>query len=354
MDRIKAILNQIKPLNNEWHDRTKAHLDCLTKPPGSLGRLEEIAKWFVQVTEKFPPTLPKKILFTFAADHGVTDEGVSAFPKSVTAQMVYNFLKGGAAVNVLARHAETEVRVVDIGVDADFKSLPNLTHRKIARGTKNMAQGPAMSRQAAEISIQTGIDLAEIAMQEGATLLGVGEMGIGNTTVASAITAVLCKASVKKVTGRGTGVDDAALRHKQTIIDQAIQMNRPDSKDPLDVLAKVGGFEIGGMAGLILGAAARHIPLVVDGFISTAAVLIAVALKPEVKCYLLAAHQSVEPGHQIALQHLGLSPLLDLDLRLGEGTGAVLGMGMVDAAIKIVNEMATFDQAGVSNKTELE
>ncbi len=352
MNTIQHTLEQITALDPQWQSRAQNHLDRLTKPPGSLGRLEEIAIWFIQVTERFPPTLPKKMLFPFAADHGVTDEGVSAFPKSVTAQMVYNFLKGGAAVNVLARHAGVEVRVVDMGVDADFKSLPDLIHRKIARGTQNMAQGPAMSRQAAETSLKTGIALAEKATQEGVTLLAVGEMGIGNTTAASAMTAVLCKAPVKNVTGRGTGVDDAALRHKQKIIDQAIKMSDPHSKDPLDVLAKVGGFEIGGMAGLILGAAAHHIPVVIDGFISTAAALIAVALKPEVKSYLLAAHQSVEPGHQIALEHLGLSPLLDLEMRLGEGTGAVLGMGMVDAAIKIVNEMATFDQAGVSGKTE--
>ncbi|VAX29847.1 Nicotinate-nucleotide--dimethylbenzimidazole phosphoribosyltransferase [hydrothermal vent metagenome] len=352
MNTIKNTLAQITALDPKWQSRAQNHLDRLTKPPGSLGRLEEIARWFIQVRGKFPPALPQKMLFTFAADHGVTDEGVSAFPKSVTAQMVHNFLKGGAAVNVLARHTGAEVRVVDIGVDADFKSLPNLIHRKIARGTKNMAEGPAMSRQAAETSLKTGIALAEKAMQEGVTLLGAGEMGIGNTTAASAITAVLCKAPVNKVTGRGTGVDDAALAHKQKIIDQAIRVNQPDSKDPLDILVKVGGFEIGGMAGLILGAAANRIPMIIDGFISTSAALIAVALKPAVSSYLLVAHQSVEPGHQIALQHLGLSPLLDLDMRLGEGTGAVLAMGMVDAAIKIVNEMATFEQAGVSNKTE--
>ncbi len=352
MDHIKQTLNQINMPDLQWQKRAQDHLDCLTKPPGSLGRLEEIATWFIQVSGKFPPLLPKKMLFTFAADHGVTDEGVSAFPKSVTAQMVYNFLNGGAAVNVLARHAGAEVRVVDMGVDADFKTLPTLMDRKIARGTQNMVQGPAMSRQAAEKSIKVGMDLAETAVQEGATFFGVGEMGIGNTTAASAITAVLCNAPIENVTGRGTGINDTALQHKQKVIRRAIEINQPDSKDPLDVLAKVGGFEIGGMVGLILGVAAHQIPVIIDGFISTAAALIAVALKSELKHYLLASHESVEPGHRIALQDLGLSPLLQFDLRLGEGTGAALGMSMVDAAIKIVNEMATFEQAGVSNKTE--
>lgn len=352
MHRINAILDQIKPLDKQWEDRAQAHLDSLTKPPGSLGRLEEIAKWYIHVTGKFPPSAPQKILFIFAADHGVTEEGVSAFPKSVTAQMVFNFLNRGAAVNVLAQHAETEVRVVDIGVDTDFESVPGLIQQKIACGTENMARGPAMTRKAAEASIQIGIALAEQAVLEGATLLGTGEMGIGNTTAASAITAILCASPIESITGRGTGIDDTALRHKQTVIRRALDVNQPDARDPLDVLRKVGGFEIGGMVGLILGAAAQSIPVIIDGFISTAAALIAVALKSEVKAYLLAAHQSAEPGHRIALQTLGLSPLLDFGMRLGEGTGAVLGMGMVDAAIKIVNEMATFDQAGVSNKTE--
>ena len=352
MHRLKTTLDQIKPPDLQWQNRAQKHLDHLTKPPGSLGRLEDLALWFIRVTGKFPPQIPKKILFTFAADHGVTDEGVSAFPKSVTAQMVYNFLKGGAAVNVLARHAGVEVRVVDMGVDFDFESVLGLIDRKITRGTQNMAQGPAMARASADASIECGITLAKEAAQDGATLLGLGEMGIGNTTAASAITAILCAASVKNVTGRGTGISNVALQHKQKIIQQAIDLNQAHSEDPLDVLSKVGGFEIGGMAGLILGAGAHRIPVVIDGFISTAAALIAVALKPEVKDYLLAAHQSAEPGHHIALQHLGLSPLLDFGMRLGEGTGAALGMGMVDAAIKIVNEMATFDQAGVSNKTE--
>lgn len=352
MHRLKTTLDQIKHPDLQWQNRAQQHLDSLTKPPGSLGRLEDLALWFIEVTGKFPPQLPKKILFTFAADHGVCDEGVSAFPKSVTAQMVYNFLKGGAAVNVLARHVGVEVRVVDIGVDFDFEYVPGLIQRKIARGTQNMAQGPAMSRTSAEASIACGIALAKEAARDGARLLGTGEMGIGNTTAASAITAILCAAPLKSVTGRGTGISDAALQHKQKIIQQAIDLNQPHSEDPLDVLSKVGGFEIGGMAGLILGAAAASMPIVIDGFISTTAALIAVALKPEAKGYLLAAHQSTEPGHRIALQHLGLSPLLDFGMRLGEGTGAALAMDMVDAAIKIVNEMATFDQAGVSGKTE--
>ncbi len=350
MSKLKFTLDQIALPDAEWKTLAQKHLDKLTKPPGSLGRLEDIAKWVIQVTGKFPPQPPKKMLFTFAADHGVTDEGISAYPKSVTAQMVYNFLNGGAAVNVLARHADAEVRVIDMGVDCDFGDLPGLIKRKIAQGTQNMASGAAMHREAAETSVQTGIVLAEEAARAGVTLLGTGEMGIGNTTSSSAITAVLCRCPVESVTGRGTGIADEALLHKQAVIQQALDLNTPDPNDPLDVLSKVGGFEIGGMAGLMLGAAAHRIPVVIDGFISTAAALIAVALKPEVKAYLLAAHQSVEPGHRIALQSLDLSPLLDFNMRLGEGTGAALGMTMVDAAIKIVNEMATFEQAGVANK----
>lgn len=352
MRRIKTILNQIKPLEKEWEDRAQAHLDRLTKPPGSLGRLEAIATWYVQVTGKFPPLAPKKMLYVFAADHGVVDEGVSAYPKAVTAQMVWNFLNGGAAINVLARHAGVAVRVVDMGVDADFKALPGLIQHKLGPGTQNMSKGPAMTREMAIDAILIGVGLAKEAVRDGATLLGTGEMGIGNTTASSAITALLTHSEIEAVTGRGTGIRDETLLLKQVVIRLAISKNEPKCSDPIDVLHKVGGFEIGGMVGLILGAAVHRIPVVIDGFISTAAALIATALVPDVKGYLLASHQSLEPGHQIALQHLGLSPILDLDLRLGEGTGAVLGMGMVDAAIKIMNEMATFDQAGVSNKTE--
>ncbi len=352
MDRLNKMLDHIKTPDLQCQSLAQQHLDRLTKPPGSLGRLEELAAWYIRVRGKFPPTLPKKALFVFAADHGVCEEGVSAFPQSVTAQMVFNFLKGGAAVNVLARHADAEVRVVDMGVDFDFGEIPTLIHRKIARGTQNMSRGPAMTQKQALAAVITGIDLAEEAAKNGVTLLGTGEMGIGNTTASSAITAVLTGSDIATVTGRGTGIGDETLVLKQAVVRLALNVNQPEASKPLELLQKIGGFEIGGITGLILGGAAHRIPIVIDGFIATAAALIAAALKPEVTAYLLAAHQSAEPGHQIALKHLGLSPLLAFDMRLGEGTGAALGMSMVDAAIKIVNEMATFEQAGVSQKED--
>jgi len=307
--------------------------------------------WAVQVSDKFPPQRPRKKLFTFAADHGVTAEGVSAYPKVVTAQMVHNFLKGGAAINVLARHTGVELRIIDMGVDYDFGGNPTLIRKKINYGTQNMARGPAMSRDEAISSILVGIQLAQEAAQCGSmTLLGTGDMGIGNTTPSSAITAVLTGAPVEVVTGRGTGLGDEALAHKRQVIQMALDCNGPNRDDPIDVLQKIGGFEIGGIVGLILGGASERMPIVIDGFISTAAALIAVALKPEVKPYLLAAHKSAEPGHQIALQTLGLSALLSFDMRLGEGSGAALGMNIVDAAIRTAIEMASFDQAGVSQQ----
>lgn len=354
MQKLQTILDRIRPLDSEWRNITQKHLDRLTKPPGSLGRLEELAQWYVHVTGKFPPHPPKKAIFTFAADHGVVEEGVSAYPKAVTAQMVYNFLRGGAAINVLARHVGAEVRVVDIGVDHDFENLPGLLHYKVSRGTRNMTRGPAMTEVEARRAVWVGCQLAEEAAREGVDLLATGDMGIGNTTPSSAITAVMTGSPIERVTGKGTGIDDQTLVIKQAVIEQAIRINQPDPKDPLDVLAKLGGLEIAGITGLILGAAAHRIPVVLDGFISTAAALIAVALKPETKNYLLAAHQSAEPGHRIALTALGLHPVLDLNMRLGEGTGATLGMGMVEAAIRILTEMATFEQAGVSGKDERE
>jgi nicotinate-nucleotide--dimethylbenzimidazole phosphoribosyltransferase len=354
MNRLQEILDKIQPPDSQGRLIAQKRLDRLTKPPGSLGRLEELAAWYIQVTEKISSPPLKKVVFTFAADHGVAEEGVSAYPRAVTAQMVYNFLQGGAAINVLARHAGAEVRVVDIGVDHEFQGLPVLIHRKIARGTQNMARGPAMSRAQAETAVSTGIELAEEAVRDGASLLGTGDMGIGNTTASSAITAVMTGAPVEQVTGRGTGIDDQTLVIKRAVIHQALRVNQPASSDPLDVLSKIGGYEIGGIVGLIVGAAAHRIPVVIDGFISTAAVLIAVALKPETKNYLLAAHQSAEPGHRIALTALGLHPVLDLNMRLGEGTGAVLGMGLVEAAIRILTEMATFEEAGVLQREEQE
>jgi nicotinate-nucleotide--dimethylbenzimidazole phosphoribosyltransferase len=325
-------------------------LDRLTKPVGSLGRLEELAASYVAVTGELKPNVPRGVVFTFAADHGVTLEAVSAYPREVTPQMVLNFLRGGAGVNVLARHAGVDVRVVDIGVDYEFDAVPGLLHRKVMKGTRNLAVESAMTRSQAEQAVMVGVELVTEAMREGIGLIGTGEMGIGNTTPSSAITAAMTGRSVEDVTGRGTGIDESGRRHKVAVIERAIELHRPNPADPLDVLTKVGGLEIGGLVGLMLGAAAARIPVVLDGFIACAAALIAVGLQPLCREYLIASHRSVERGHRVILDHLGLNPLLDLDLRLGEGTGACLGMDLVCAAIKIYTEMATFDEAGVSEK----
>lgn len=335
----------------EWRERAIERLNSLTKPLGSLGRLEEIAARVVTIREDLRPDCASKVIFTLAADHGVADEGVSAYPKAVTRQMVLNFLSGGAAINVLCRQFGIDVAVVDIGVAADTSELEGLVRKKIAPGTKNMAHGPAMSPAEAYGALQAGIELANGAADDGRSLIGTGEMGIGNTTSASAITALLTGRPVADVTGRGTGVDGSALKHKIEIIERAISVNRPDPSDPLAILEKVGGLEIAGLAGLILGGAARRIPIVVDGFISTAAAAIACALQPRVQHFLFAAHRSSEPGHEALLKLIGQAPLLDLNMRLGEGTGAALAMALIEAGVNLLNEMATFSSAGVSEAT---
>ena len=341
----------IEPARRDLLGKACARLDSLTKPQGSLGRLEEFAQKLVLISgQEMPSPLTKKVIFTFAGDHGVVDEGVSLFPKEVTIQMVYNFLKGGAAINVLARHAGADEVVVDIGVDYDFGEEKNLLSRKIVRGTKNMSKGPAMARLEAERCIDTGIALALEYAGKGYSMFGTGEMGIGNTTPSSAIAAVITGATVRQVTGRGTGITDETLEHKIKVIEDAIVLNKPDPGDPVDVLAKVGGTEIGGIAGLILGAASRKVPVVIDGFISTGGALIAYSIEPAVKDYMFAAHNSVEKGHAIILETMGLKPILDLGLRLGEGTGAAIGMFIIEAGLKIYREMVTFDEAGVSKE----
>jgi nicotinate-nucleotide--dimethylbenzimidazole phosphoribosyltransferase len=322
----------------------------LTKPPGSLGRLENLAVWYGSVRGAARPGLPQKTVVVFAADHGVAAESVSAYPQEVTAQMVYNFLRGGAGINVLARHAGARVVVVDVGVAQDFPALEGLERRKIRRGTANMAREPAMTRAEAVAALEVGMNIAERQVDGGTDLLGIGDMGIANTTASSAITAVVTGEPVERVTGRGTGVDEEALVRKKRVLERILALHRPDPSDPLDVLSKVGGLEIAAMAGAILGASQRRVPVVLDGFISGAAGLIAATLEPAVRPYLLASHRSAEPGHRAVLEWLGLQPVLDLGLRLGEGTGAVLAMGLVDAAMKVLNEMATFGEAGVSEK----
>ncbi|MBI5776586.1 MAG: nicotinate-nucleotide--dimethylbenzimidazole phosphoribosyltransferase [Nitrospirae bacterium] len=347
---LKEIISRIQPPDRRLLAQAQARLDRLTKPLGSLGRLEELAAQYVMITGEMKPTIPRGVVFTFAADHGVAMEGVSAYPREVTPQMVLNFLRGGAGVNVLARHAGVDVRVVDIGVAYDFGSVPGLISKKIMPGTRNLLAEPAMSREQAERAVMVGIELATQAAEEGVGLIGTGDMGIGNTTASAAITSVMTGRPVSEVTGRGTGIDDTTHVRKVSVIERSLNLHRPDRADALDVLAKVGGLEIGGLAGLILGATAARVPVVLDGFIAGAAALVAVGLQPLCREYLIASHRSVERGHQAVLDHLGMKPLLDLDLRLGEGTGACLGMNMVFAAIRILTEMATFGEAGVSEK----
>lgn len=348
MNLLNQALSAVRPVDADLLTQAQAKLDNKTKPLGSLGRLEEFARRYAAISGSLEPVTGKKVIFTFAADHGVVEEGVSAFPKEVTAQMVFNFLNGGAGINVLANHVGAEVLVVDIGVDHDFGDTPGLIGRKIARGTRNMAQGPAMDREEAIAALEVGIELANCCTSEGVAMAGTGEMGIGNTTAASAIIAAFSGLPVVEVTHRGTGISDPALAHKVRVIEQALAVNRPDPADPIDVLAKVGGFEIAGIAGLVLGCAANRIPVVVDGFISTAGALVATELHPHVRDYLFAAHQSVEVGHRFMLERIGAEPILDLRLRLGEGTGAALAMGIIEAGVKVLKEMATFEEAGVS------
>jgi len=345
---LGAAVAAIRPPDPARMREACARLDLLTKPRGSLGRLEALAAQVVAI--RGSGRLGRKVIFTLAADHGVTAEGVSAYPKVVTREMVENFCRGGAAVNVLAREAGAEVVIVDIGVDGDFPALPGLIQRKVASGTRNFTLGPAMAHEAARRAIETGLTLIEETRAGGLDLVGTGEMGIGNTTAASAMTAALTGLAPACVTGRGTGIDEATWHHKVAVIERALSLNRPDRRDPLDVLAKVGGLEIAGLVGVILGAAAHGTPVLVDGFISGAAALVAAALQPLVKEFLIASHCSAEPGHRAVLRELSLSPLLDLELRLGEGTGAALAMPLVEAALAIYREMATFKDAGVSEE----
>ena len=350
MEKINQTISKITALDYRLMQDAQERLNNLTKPLGSLGRLEELARQIVGITGKENPNIKNKVIFTLASDHGVTEEGVSAYPKEVTAQMVYNFLNGGAGINVLAKHIGARVIVVDIGVACELKPALKLLIQKINYGTKNMAVGAAMTRQEAIKSIAVGIAIFEDEFQKGIDIVWTGEMGIGNTTPSSAIAAVFTDRAVEDVTGRGTGIDDKRLKNKISIIRKALKVNKPDLNDPIDVLAKVGGFEIGGLIGVILAAASKRTPVVIDGFISGAAALIAYHLQPKVKDYMIASHCSEEKGHRIILENIGLKAILDLNLRLGEGTGAALGINIVEAAVKILTQMATFRNAGVSEK----
>jgi len=345
MEILEKTIAEIRPPDGASSQAAQKRLDSLTKPPGSLGRLEEIACRLAGITGKPRPGVARKVIYTLAADHGVAAEGVSAYPQAVTPQMVGNFLAGGAAINVLARHAGARVVVADFGVATESAKHSALAVRRIGAGTRNMLREPAMTRAQARQAVEEGIRLVEDA-----DLAGTGDMGIANTTAASAITAAITGRSAEEVTGRGTGIDDAGLRRKVSVVEGALKLHRPNAADGLDVLSKVGGFEIGGLAGVILGCAAKRIPIVLDGFISTSAALIAATLAPGAKECLFAGHRSVERGHVASLAWLGLKPLLELDLRLGEGTGAALAMHLVEAACRIRDEMATFEDAGVSGK----
>lgn len=351
MQKFKDTLKSIKPIDERIVTLTQSRLDGLTKPLGSLGALEELAKQICGISAKSTPNLSCKVIFTLAADHGITEEGVSPYPKEVTAQMVYNFLNSGAAINVLAKHVGARVIIADFGVCVDLKANPKLIVKKQAYGTKNMAKGPAMSKDEAINAIEAGIELFEAELLHGIDIAGTGEMGIGNTSSASAITACITEKSVESVTGKGAGLTDAGLKTKIAIIKKAIKVNKPDKDDPIDVLSKLGGFEIAGLVGIILASAAKRVPIVIDGFISSAAALIAYCLEPKTAGYMIPAHKSIEAGHAHVLAHIGLRPLLDLNMRLGEGTGAALGISLADASIKILTQMATFESAAVSKKT---
>ena len=348
---LQKLLDAIRPPAPDGGAEAQRRLDALTKPPGSLGRLEELARRLAEISGRCPPAVRAPVILTLAADHGVAAEGVSAYPQVVTAQMVDNFLAGGAAVNALARQVGAKVVVADLGVASPLGDRPGLVRKAVAPGTRNFVHGPAMSRVDALMAIEAGAELAEAELAAGADLLGTGEMGIANTTAASAMVAALTGAPAADVTGRGTGIDSDRWRRKVQVIERALAVNRPDPDDGVDVLAKVGGFEIAGLAGVILASAAHRVPVVLDGFIAGAAALAAVRIAPAARHALIAAHRSVEPGHHHALQALGLEPYLDLGMRLGEGTGAALAIGLARAAAAMLAEMATFKSAGVSERS---
>jgi nicotinate-nucleotide--dimethylbenzimidazole phosphoribosyltransferase len=351
MKSLNQLIESIQPINRSLEPAVRAHLDQLTKPPKSLGRLEDLATQYCLITDTSKPNLGRKKIFTFAGDHGVAKEGVSAYPQEVTPQMVRNMLAGGAAVNVLAGHAGAELAVIDIGVADPLIDAPGLIRRKIKPGTDNIATGPAMSLEEAGQAIETGIELAFSAAENGVTLIGTGEMGIANTTPSSALFAALLPCPVEDITGRGTGINDAGLIKKVEVIKRALKVNQDNCTNPLSTLAALGGLEIAAICGLCLGAASARVPLVVDGFISSAGALVACRLCPQVKDYLFFSHLSEEAGHATFLRIFKAEPILDLRMRLGEGTGAALAMTVIEAAIKIYNEMATFASASVSGKT---
>ncbi len=348
MSLLYETIQSIRPVDEGAMQLAQQRLNSLIKPPGSLGRLEALSIQVAGISGLARPVIRDKAVIVCAGDHGVVAQGVSAFPQEMTRKMVTNILHGGAAINVLARHVGARVIVLDVGVAADLEPHPRLLVSKVGYGTADISQGPAMEVNQAVQAIEAGIQVFLAELAQGLDIAATGDMGIGNTTPSSAIVAAMTGRPVAEVTGRGTDTNDAQRAHKVAVIEQALAANRPEPSDPLDVLSKMGGFEIGALAGVILAAAANRVPVVVDGFVSTAGALIAAGLSPFARQFMIAAHASVEIGHRAALARLGLPPCIDLDLRLGEGTGAALVIGLVEAACKILDEMVTFDSAGVS------
>jgi nicotinate-nucleotide--dimethylbenzimidazole phosphoribosyltransferase len=344
---LKQTLTEIKPVSREWLDQAWERLNNLVKPRGSLGRLEEMAARIVAILEQPEPLGLKKEVFVFASDHGVVSEGVSVYPQEVTGLMVQNFLAGIAGINVIARCAGAYVSVIDIGMKSDLEDAQGLIRRNIKRGGGNILYGPAMTPEEAEQAIDVGIDMAYQAHDKGTAIIATGEMGIGNTTPSAALLSVLLSVSPADVTGKGTGVEEDVFRRKIKVIEKALKTNHPDPKDPLSCLAAVGGLEIAAICGLCLGGAAKGMVVVVDGFISSVGALVAMRLNPLVKEYLFFSHQSSEKGHAVFFEKEKIRPILDLDLRLGEGTGAALAIQIMENALRVYTEMATFEEAGI-------
>ncbi len=348
---LKNIIDSIQPVGGDLLPRAQHKIDYKTKPLGSLGRLEDLALQAALIQDDLNPRLDRKSMFVFAGDHGVAEEGVSAFPAEVTGQMVANFLNGGAAINVLCRHNGIDIRVIDMGVNADFEDHPGLLRKKVRKGTRNFAVEEAMTIVEMETALVSGMDVfLEENEKEKIDIVGLGEMGIANTTCASAVISAVTGISPAESTGRGTGIDDKGLTHKTEVIQRALTLHKPDPYDGLDILKKIGGYEVAGIAGAVLAAASRKTIIVLDGVISTAGGLVAYLINPDIKDYLISGHRSVEIAQTAALAHMGLEPLVDFKMRLGEGTGAALTIDIVDAACRIMREMASFEDAGVSNK----
>jgi nicotinate-nucleotide--dimethylbenzimidazole phosphoribosyltransferase len=348
---LAEIVEAIHRVSPHWASEARARADQLAIPAGSLGRLLDLAVRLAAIQGTLAPAFPRKAVVVMAGDHGVVDQGVSAFPRDVTAQMVANFTQGKAAINALAGVAGARVVIVDVGVAADLSALVQaglVVDRNVRRGTADLSVGPAMTRAEALAAIMAGVGMADGLVVDGTDLLATGDMGIGNTTPSSCLACVYTGKSPAEVTGRGTGVDATGLERKRRVIERALELHRPDPADPIGVLAAVGGLEIAGIVGVLLGASARGVPTLVDGFISTAGALVACALAPACADYLVAAHRSQEPGHRVMLEYLRLEPLLDLDLRLGEGTGAALAMPLIDGAAALLRDMATFAEAQVT------